>query len=106
MPADPIQTKQDLGFARERVRDQRQRLERLEAEVQEAACKADHAKLLVDLHPDDREARALAEHAARALEGAAQQRDECAASIERLERHAQNLAETLAAHEAAAGRPT
>jgi len=91
------QAQQDLGSTRDRLRDLSQRFPQLDAGVRQAAEEVENAKLEADLRPNDRNARELANHAARKLDAAILERDNLAESIERLRRHEVALSATVSA---------
>lgn len=87
----------DLAFTRERLRELAQKYPKTDTAVRAAIETAERAKLAADLRPDDRQARAQAEHEERKLDTAILERDAVSESIERLRNHEGQLAAKLAA---------
>lgn len=93
---DRATVKGDLDFTRERLRELAQKYPETDAAVRAAMEAVERAKLAVDLRPDERQARAEAEHETQRLDAAILERDNISESIERLRKHESTLAAQLA----------
>lgn len=88
---DVTTLKADRGFTLDRIATLTPRRDAAKAQVTAAAEEVASAKLAVDLRPDNREAKAVAERASAKLHAAVNELDELDASIERLQAHAEAL---------------